>query len=50
LERAAEVGAKAIQKAKDTASKVVAAGALPVSGVLLKHKVQGEEATDGGSA
>lgn len=50
LERAAEVGAQAIQKAKDTAPKVAAAGALLVSGVLLKNKVQGEEASDDGSA
>jgi hypothetical protein len=50
LERTAEVGAQAIQKTKDTAPKVAAAGALLVSGVLLKNKVQGEEATDDGSA
>src|SRR5690606_6565631 len=50
LERAAEAGAQAMQKTKGTAPQVAAAGALLVSGVLIKNKVQGEEATDDGSA
>ena len=45
LERAAEIGAQAIQKSKDVAPTVVGVGALVVGGAVLKSKVQGAEST-----
>jgi hypothetical protein len=43
LERAAEMGAQAIQKTKDTAPRVAAAGVLLVGGAVLRNKVQGQD-------
>jgi len=45
LERAAGIGAQAIQKTKDTAPSAVAAGALLVSGAIIKNKVRGQGTT-----
>ncbi len=45
LERAAKMGAQAIQKTKDTAPSVTAAGVLLVGGAVLKNKVQGPKPT-----
>ena len=46
LERAAEIGAKAVQKTKDTAPTAAAAAALLVGGAVFKNKTQGEDPED----
>jgi hypothetical protein len=43
LERPAELAAQTIQKTKDTAPSVAAAGALLVGGIVLKNKVLGDD-------
>ena len=45
LEPAAEMGAQAIQRTKDKAPSVAAAGVILLGGAVLKNKFQGKDPT-----